>query len=114
MSLRANTKKNSKTKPYDWTTLKCDKDIRSDFVTRVGHTFAALKTLETEDTASLRYLHVETACKESAIEVIQLKPKLKKHIPWETAYICHKREKLHLEAKENDNMPTQENICNFN
>ena len=42
-----------------------------------------------------------------------MKPKLKKHIPWETADICHNREKLHLAAKEKDTMPTQENICNF-
>ena len=86
LSLRA--KKNSKTKPYDWTTLQYDKDIRSDFVTRVGHTFAALQILETEDTASLRYSHFETACKESVIETIPLKPTFKKHIPWETADIC--------------------------
>ena len=54
--------------------------LRSDFVTRVGNKFAALQILETEDTASLRYSHFETACKESAIEAIPLKPKLKKHI----------------------------------
>ena len=114
LSLRANKKKNSKTKPYDWTTLQYDKDIRCDFVTRVGHTFAALQTLETEDTASLRYSHFETARKEYAIEAISLKPKLKKYIPWERADICHKREKLHLSAKEKDTMHTQENICNFN
>ena len=83
-------------------------------MTRVGNKFAALQTLETEYTASLRYSHFETACKESAIEAIPLKPKLKKHIPWETADICHKREKLHSAAKEKDTMPTQENICNFN
>ena len=90
MSLRANKKKNSKTKPYDWTTLQYYKDIRSDFVTRVGNKCAALQTLETEDTASLRYSYFETACKESAIEAIPLNQKLKKHIPWETADICHK------------------------
>ena len=107
MSLRANTKKNSKTKLYDWTTLQYDKDIRSDFVTRVGNKCADLQTLETEDTASLRYSHFETACKESAIRAIPLKPKLNKHILWETADIYHKREKLHLAAKEKDTMTTQ-------
>ena len=116
LSLRANKKKNSKTKPYDWATLQYDKDIRrfSDFVTRVRNKFAYLQTLGTEDTASLRYSHFETAYTESAIEAIPLKPKLKRHNPWETADICHKCEKLHLAAKEKDTMPTQENICNFN
>ena len=113
LSLRANKKKNSYTKTYDWTTLQYDKDIRSDFVTRIGNKCAALQTLETEDTASLRYSHFETVCKESANEAIPLKPKLKKHIPWETADICHKREKVHLAANEKDTMSTQENICNL-
>ena len=83
-------------------------------MTRVGNKCAALQTLETEDIASLRYSHLETACKESAIKAIPFKPQPKKHIPWETADICHKREKLHLAAKEKDTMPAQENICNFN
>ena len=83
-------------------------------MTRVGHTFAALQTLETEDTASLRYSHFETAYTESSIEAIPLKLKLKKHIPWETADICHKREKLHQAAKEKETMPNQENIGKFN
>ena len=81
-------------------------------MTRVGNKCVASQTLETEDTASLRYSHFETAWKESAIEAIPLKPKLKTHIPWETADICHKREKLHLAAKQKGTMPTQENICN--
>ena len=96
MSLKANKKKNSTIKPYDCTTLQYYKDIRSDFVTRVGNNFAALQTLETEDKLSLRYSHFETACKESVIEAIPLKPKLKKHIPLETLDICHKFEKLHM------------------
>ena len=80
LSLRANKKKNSKTKPYDWTTLQYEKDIRSDFLTRVGNKCADLQTLETGDTASLRYSHFKTACNESAIEAIPLKPTLNKHI----------------------------------
>ena len=83
-------------------------------MTRVGNKFAALQTLETKDTAYLRYFHFITAGNESAIEAIPFKPKLKKQIPWDTADIYHKREKLHLAAKEKDIMPTQENICNFN
>ena len=71
-------------------------------MTRVGNTFAALQTLETEDTAYLRYSHFKTACKESSIEAIPLKTKLKKHIPWEIVDICHKCEKFHIEAKEKD------------
>ena len=35
LSLRANKKKNSKCKPYDWTRLKYDTDIRNPFIVTV-------------------------------------------------------------------------------
>ena len=52
------------------------------------------------------------ACKEAAANVIPLKPKRKKRLPWDTLYIYQKREILQKTAAFNSD-PTQRNIKNF-
>ena len=46
--------------------------------------------------ANSRYNNFVKAYKESAANVIPLKPKLKKRLPWETLYIFQKREILYI------------------
>ena len=97
MSLRANKKKNSKCKPYDWTRLKHDTEIRNAFIVTVKNRLLSLTNYDVEATLSAitRYTYFEKACKDAANKVIPLKPKLKKRIPWETDNICQKRDILH-------------------
>ena len=115
MSLRANTKKNSKCKPYDWTRLTHDTEIRNAFIITVKNRFLSLQNSDAETTlsASTRYTYFEKACKDAANKVIPLKPKLKKRIPWETEKICQKRDILHKAAQLKGSSPTQMNINKF-
>ena len=96
MSLRANKKKNSKCKPYDWKRLTHDTEIRNEFIVTVKNIFLSLHNSHAENTLSesTRYTYFEIA----ANKVIPLKPKLKKRIPWETEKICQKRDILHKAA----------------
>ena len=56
--------------------------------------FSTLKEV-TALSANTRYNNYVKACKETATNVIPLKPKLKNRLPWENLYICQKREILH-------------------
>ena len=76
--------------------------------------FEALQDTTASIFASKWYTHFETACKETAAKVIPLKPKLKKHIPWETDNICKNRNILHQAARHKENQPTPENVRHFN
>ena len=42
LSLRANKKKCSKNKPYDWARLKYDCELRNSFITKLKNTFSVL------------------------------------------------------------------------
>ena len=76
--------------------------------------FSTLQEVDiTALSANTRYNNVVKACKEAATNVIPLKPKLKKRLPWETLYICQKREILHQTAELKNSDPTQRNIKNF-
>ena len=115
MSLRANTNKNSKCKPYDWTRLAHDTEIRNAFIVTVNNRFLSLQNSDAETTlsASTRYTYFENACKDAANKVIPLKPKLKKRIPWKIEQICQKRDILHKAAQLKESSPTQMNINKF-
>ena len=86
MSLRANKKKNSKCKQYDWTRLTHDTKIINAFIVTVKNRLLSLQNSDAENTlsANTRYTYFEKACKDAANKVIPLKSKLKKRIPWET------------------------------
>ena len=43
LSLRANKKKCSKHKPYDWSRLKYDRELRNSFITKIKNTFSVLQ-----------------------------------------------------------------------
>ena len=115
LSLRANTKKNSKCKPYDWTRLSHDTEIRNAFIITVKNRFLSLQNSDAETTlsASTRYTYFEKSCKDAANKVIPLKPKLKKRIPWETEKICQKLDILHKAAQLKGSSPIQMNINKF-
>ena len=78
LSLRANNKKSSKIKHYDWARLLIDTKTRNTFITKVKTKFKALHDTTASLSASKMYTHIETVCKETAAKVIPLKPKLKK------------------------------------
>ena len=71
--LRANNKKSSQIKHYDWARLKTDTETRDTFITKMKTKYEALNDTTASLSASKRYYHFETAAK-----VIILKPKLKK------------------------------------
>ena len=71
------------------------------------------ETEQNESTANSRYNNFEKTCKEAATKEIPLKPKMIKRLPWETPYICQKREILHQAAEIKNSDPTSENIKKF-
>ena len=84
--LRKNIKKVSKTKLYDWSTLKYDTKIKKHSITEVENRYSAL-TLQDESkitllSANSRYENVALACKEISGKVIPLKTIQKKCNPW--------------------------------
>ena len=56
------------------------------------------------------YDHFETSCRETAIDIIPFKEKLKKRSPWENPDICLKRDMLKTAAQLKNSCPTIENI----
>ena len=78
LSLRANNKRSSKIKHYDWARLKTDTETRYTFITKLKTKFEALRYTTASLSASKGYTYFETVYKETAAKVIPLKPKLKK------------------------------------
>ena len=114
LCLRANKKKVCNNKPYDWTKLKQDINIRNKFVTDVKEIFKTLQEFKPTDvSANTRYNYFEIGCKKAAENIIPLKPKLIKSLPWETLIICQKRELLHQAAEIKNIDPLPRNIKNF-
>ena len=112
--MRANKKKLCNNKPYDWTKLKQDIIIRNKFVTEVKDRFKTLQEFKlTYVSANIRYNYFEIACKEATENIIPLKPKLIKSLPWETLLICQKCELLHQAAELKYIDPSSRNIKNF-
>ena len=96
-NLRANKKKHSKCKPYYWTILKHDSEIRNAFIVTLKNRLLSLPNSVTETmlSASTRYTNFEKTCKDAASKVIPIKPNLNKRILWEIAKIFQKRDTLH-------------------
>ncbi len=89
LSLRANNKKLSNNKLYDWYTPHQIK--KSEIFTG--------KTL-------IQYSHntliFKKACRESANKTIPLKQKRSKYLPWKSTDIFNKRDKLYAAAEKMD------------
>ena len=114
LSLRANKKKSSSNPPYDWSYLKKNTEVGNNFVISVKNRFAALQEANaTNNTANTTYNNVVLACKEAALDTIPLKPKIKKHKPWETEAVCLKRKELLDAAQMKNSIPSDENSTNF-
>ena len=113
LSLRVNKKKTSKNKTYDWSCLKNNTEIRKSFITKVKNRFEILLNTSSTKTADSTFAHFETSRKEIDKEIIPLKPKLKKRIPWETLEIFNKRTILQETAEKRNSHPTMENIRKF-
>ena len=113
LSLRANKKKRNNNIPYDWSTLKDDSDLRNTFIIRVNNRFTALQDKSQTRNADTTYSNFETAIKETAFDTIPLKPKIKKHTPWENREIYEKREQLHKAANVKQSNPSPENIAYY-
>ena len=113
LSLRANKKKRNNNIPYDWPTLKDDSDLRNTFIIRVNNRFTALQDKSQTRNADTTYSNFETAIKETAFDTIPLKPKVKKHTPWENREICEKREQLHKAANVKQSNLSLENIAYY-
>ena len=95
--------------------MKYDTEIINAFIVTVKNRFLSLQNSDAETTlsASTIYTYFEKACKDAANKVIQLKPKLKKGIHWETENICQKRDTQHKASQLKEISPTQMNINKF-
>ena len=98
LSLRSNKKKTVKTPIYDWTTLK-NPDIQKKFICEVLKKFENLNDETSNISTNTLYDHFETSCRETAIDIIPFKEKLKKRSPWENPDICLKRDMLKTAAQ---------------
>ena len=115
LSLRANKRRKSNRKNFEWSELRNNSTLRSPFVIKVQNRFEALQNTSLLPTANSIYTNFEISCKEIAAETIPLKPKTKRRIPWENLNIRNKRKILHEATQQKDNNPTIENIsktCN--
>ena len=110
MSLRANKTRKSNRKNFEWSELRNNSALRSSFVIKVQNRFEALQNTSFLPTANSIYSNFEIACKEIAAEIIPLKPKTKRRIPWENLNIKNKRTILHEAAQQKDNNPTIEHM----
>ena len=97
LRLRANKKKITANKSYNWTLLKQNEEIRRAFTKTLINHFSSLQNRDTENisSANTRYNHFEEDCKEAASKEIPLKTKQEKLIPWESVKILPNRETLH-------------------
>ena len=87
-----------------------DNQIRTNYATEVTNRFHVLQDLNTNDNANSTYNNIIEANRIATANIIPLKPKEKRHIPWEKKKVSEKRQKL----KELNNIkltkPTQENL----
>ena len=79
----------------------------------MNNRFTALQDKSQTRNAHTTYSNFETAIKETAFDTIPLKPKVKKHTPWENREICEKREQLHKAANVKQSNPSPENIAYY-
>ena len=111
LSLRANKAKSTQYPPYDWSQLHNNDGIRQSFTLSLRNRFEALQT--ENNTPNETFENLVTACKEVAEKEMPLKPKLKKHVPWETEEIAKKREELKKAAKSKNEIPSRANKTRF-
>ena len=87
-----------------------DNQIIANYATEVTHRFHVLQDLNTNDIADSTYNNILEAHRTAAANNIPLKPKAKRHFPWEKKKVSEERKKL----KELNNSrlanPAQENL----
>ena len=84
--------------------------MRKSFTNKVTENFKNSTKNDTQFLANIAYNHFETACRETAKELIPEKPKKSQYKPWENEDIYEKRKLLKQAAAIKDGNPTQENI----
>ena len=92
LSLRANKPKAVSSPRYDWSTLLSNDDIRNRYTITVRNRFDHHQQDIGHHTPSSTYDDFVTAHCEVAVHCIQMKPKVKRRVPWETVAVTEKRE----------------------
>ena len=111
LTLRSSQKKKKeKSIHYDWSLLNSNTNLRKSFTNKVTENFKNSTKNDTQFLANIAYNHFETACRETAKELIPEKPKKSQYKPWENEDIYEKRKLLKQAAAIKDGNPTQENI----
>ena len=94
LSLRANKKTSSKFPPYNWSALATNAELKEQYSVAVYNKFSALQATIAKPSPNETYNNFVLSHEEAAKDNIPLKPKSKKHIPWESDSIKDKRMKL--------------------
>ena len=113
LSLRANKTKSTKTPRFDWSTLRKNNEVKSNFEIELKNRYQVLKEENDEMTTCEEYAAFEKAVHETACKIIPLKPKLKKKVPWETPEIIQCRENLKTAAENKRKKPTRANTRKY-
>ena len=109
--LRANRIKNTKKKLYYWPKLNTNDNALSLRANRIKNTKKKLyywPKLNTNDNADSTYNNIIEANRIAAANIIPLKPKAKRHIPWEKKKVSETRQKL-KELNNIDHRPSTSN-----
>ena len=93
LTLRSSQKKKKeKSIHYDWSLLNSNTNLRKSFTNKVTENFKNSTKNDTQFLANIAYNHFETACRETAKELIPEKPKKSQYKPWENEDIFMKKE----------------------
>ena len=94
LSLRANKASINKTPRYDWSALLQNDDIQKKYTIEVRNRYQILQEEDRSNTANTIYQNIMKANNEAAQNCIPIKRKSQKRIPWETAEVEEKRQKI--------------------
>ena len=106
LSLRANKKTSSKFPPYNWSALATNAELKEQYSVAVYNKFSALQATIDEPSPNETYNNFVLSHEEAAKDNIPLKPKSKKHIPWESDSIKDKRMKLKEKSSTKRSKPS--------
>ena len=114
LSLRANNKKSPTFPPYDWSLLTSNMDLQNEYNITVRNKFDALQADVVTPSPNATYNNFVTSHVKAAENVIPLKPKLRKLVPWESNDIEVKRMSLKEKSATKNSNPSLTYIQEFN
>ena len=100
--------------PFDWSLLTTNMDLQNQYNITVRNKFNALQAGIESPSPNTTYNNFVASHEKAAEDVIPLKPKLKKQIPWESNDIEVKRMSIKEKSATKNSNPTTTSITEFN